>query len=400
MISRYAIVHGHVMFFSFLSLSCSFALECNATLKHAAPVPDATLLTLVVLARHGHPTPDDLWLPKSGNGFWVCDSEASAWAPRVNVASFNGSTRRYATPLDPSLVEFPPNCQTGDLTLSGMQQLYELGTFYRNYLVSTLKFLPAAVNPDILKFRSSYPDRAFRSAVSFASGFYPPVAPGESLTVISGSSPSDFLFPQVSQCSDLRQDWASFQNTTEYLTRRTNAASLYAPVFSNLNKTMDATNWMSIGNWLASQYCSDQEIPDFITDAIFDQSLKDYAFSSYGLFNISRGNGGGPILREIFREIDASLNGTSKQRFFLFSAEGSSIAAVLSTFGINSDALPRYGAHLALEVWQTNDGIVIRFVLDGELVPIDLLEWKTLVGYQELKEKLQPFLNSCSVEYE
>jgi acid phosphatase len=282
-----------------------------------------------------------------------------------------------------------------------MQQHYELGTFYRDYLVTELHFLPSEVNLASINLRSSYVDRTFRSAVSFVSGLYPPVAPGEELTITSGTSPYDPLLPDYRVCMDLSNDWDTFQSSTEFISRRNAAEILYAPVYDNLNETFTNLNWMFLGDWLGSAFCSGQVLPDYVTDEIFNQSIRDLAFFSYGLFNVSRGNGGGPILREIFRSIDAALNGETRERFFLYSAHDSSVAAVLSTFGFNRDEMPRYRSHLAVEVWEAEGGgVSVRFVWDGEEVPIDLMGWESFVDYQELRDVLDPFMQSCSAEYE
>jgi acid phosphatase len=338
-----------------------------------------------------------MWLPKASSGYWLCDSDDTSPAPRIHLGNISGQTRRYATVLDPSLIEFPPNCRADDITLQGMQEIRALGAFYRGYLIDNLHFLPRDLDSSLLNLRATYVDRTFRAAESFLGTFYPPARPGELMTITTGSDYLDYLSVDYALCRDLSNAWAQFQNSSVYRRRADAAQRLYAALFAELNVTMDGTNWMYLGDWLASAYCGGQKIPSNVTDAIFDQALKDAAFYTWGPMNEARGVAGSAIFRELFRVVDAGFAGHTKEKFFLFSASDAAIVALISTLGVYKEQRPRYRSHLGVEFWKSaNAEVSVRFVWDGVAQPVNGQE---IIKYTDLKTFLQPYLNYCK-EYE
>ncbi|OHT06690.1 histidine acid phosphatase [Tritrichomonas foetus] len=391
----------------------SYSLQCSSPLKHAEPVKNAKLVSFALYLRHGMRTPLMPYTNRTYIGQWICDSE-SAYAPRNHFSVHkDGISRRYFNQLDRTLVEFPPNCQTGDLLLQGMEQHHELGEFYRNYLVEELHFLPKLVHPELMKLRSSFVERTFRSAESFLAGFYPPVTPGERLSIITGTDSSDFLYPDAYFCSDLMKDWEKFTSSEKFIERREKARVLYKDLYNRLNLTFDGENWLYIGDYLNTMTCTNQELPDFVkevvTDELFEQTQKDIAYYSYGHYSIRRGVGASAILRDLFNNIDAQLEGKAEERFFLYSAHDSTLASILSAFGIYSEELPTYRSHLAFEIWENeaNDKggskeKYVRVVFNGEPIVLDQENKNVFVKYSDLKLELAQagVLDYCRKEYD
>ena len=124
-------------FFSFLTFTISITMQCESPLKHAPLIPNAKLVSFALFLRHGLRAPINIhdYLDRSEVGTWICDSDDSE-APRNHFSihpNFNQNpskiSRRYFNQLDANLVEYPPNCQAGDLLVQGMKQHYELGIY-------------------------------------------------------------------------------------------------------------------------------------------------------------------------------------------------------------------------------------------------------------------------------
>jgi acid phosphatase len=295
-------------------------------------------------------------------------------------------------------VDYPPNCGTTDLTVAGQKSQGELGAFYRDFLVRELGFLPEGMDPGLLGLRSSYPDCAFRAAESFLSSLYPPMRPSEFLEITTGSAYADPLYIDFAGiCGNLTDAWAKFTSSELFAQRKENAARVYAQLFGRLNKTIDGTNWLFVGDWASSAFCGGQPLPDEVTDEVFDQAIKDWALYSWGPLNQTRGVGASAILRQLFGAIDTSLSGGSREKFWLYSGHEKTLVALLSALGVNGDFLLPFRSHLAVEIWQVSGHRKARFVLNGSPVGIDLFGGESLVSYGDLKARLDPYLHYCTV---
>lgn len=371
-------------------------MQCSPPHKHAPPISNAKLVSMALFLRHGLRTPYDshYYISRSEIGNWVCDSEDSE-APRNHFSIFSSTStqgkisRRYFNQLDANLVEYPPNCQPGDLLVQGMKQLYDLGKFYQQYLIHELRFLPRIIHPEYMELRSSYVERTFRSGESFMAGFYPPVTPNEQITFTTGSDSSDYLTTDPSFCFDLQKDCDTFGNSEELKKRIEENRLIYSEIYKSLNITYSSSNWMFLGDFLSLLHCTNQEFPssikNLITDEIFNRTQSDLGFYYYGCFNVRKGVASAPIFRDLFRMLEEK---NSNKRFFLFSAHDTTIMSILSTFNVTEDIVPTFGSHLAIEIWEKSKGKkYVRMVMNGEEIAID--DGKTtLMEYQDFKQKL------------
>lgn len=405
--------------FAFLCLFSTFALSytmlCESPLKHAPPVPDAKLVQFALFLRHGIRAPISThnYISRSEVGTWICDSDDSeaprnhfSIFPNLNQESDSKISRRYFNQLDTNLVEYPPNCQAGDLLVEGMRQHYELGQFYQQYLIHELRFLPRLIHPEFMDLRSSYVERTFRSGESFMAGFYPPVTPNEFITFTTGSDSLDYLTPDGSFCSDLQKDINTFDNSEKLAKRIEESRLLFQEVYKALNITYDKSNWKLLGDLLGLSYCTNQKFPkaieNLVTDEIFNRTHEDSAFYYYNLYSVRKGVSSAPIFRDLFNKLDEK---NSKKRFFLFSAHDTTLISILATLGYVDDRMPIFRSHLAFEIWEKPEGSgkkFVRVVMNGEEVNIgDENKRITLMEYKAFKEKLAKIgINNYCREYQ
>ncbi|EAY19970.1 Histidine acid phosphatase family protein [Trichomonas vaginalis G3] len=380
----------------------SAEITCRSELKHADPISGYKLAWLGVVTRHGIRTPMDSWTPKDVSGTWNCDnSEASA--PRMHVSPYNGFRRRFQRVIDPKYAPFTPNCEAGELTVEGMEMHYELGNFYRKWLVNETQFLPPYFDKDQVSVRSSKVERCLRSAVSFLNGFYPPAKPGEHIQIITGSDYREFLYPAASGCADLQKVWDDFTATQVFKDRMARSKALYDNIYKAINLTADDTNWMFIGDWISSYMCSDQEIPIVkFTEEQTVQALKDIAYFSYGFFGTNRAVAASPIWRHIFADIDDFIaKKPSSTKFRLYSAHDTTIAALLTSLGFTDDKLPPFRSHLDLELWQKGSKYLFRVVFNGIPMGVDFMKNENANNYAAFKQALakRGDLKWCLQEY-
>lgn len=389
------------MFFVLFSLVNSYSITCRSPLKHADPIKGHKLAWLGVVTRHGMRTPMEAWTPREVSGTWICDDN-DAFAPRMHVSPYNGFNRRYQRAIEPKYAPFQPNCEAGELTIDGMEMHHELGQFYRNWLVNETKFLPPYFSKDMVSIRASKVERCIRSAVSFLDGFYPPAKPGERIQLVTGTDYREFLYPVASGCADLQKVWDEFVATEAFQKRMKSSKALYENIYKKLNITADETNWMFIGDWISSYFCSEQDVPIVkLSDEQITQALKDIAYFSYGFFGQGRAVAASPIWRNIFADIDDFISKKSSSKFRLYSAHDTTIAALLTSLGFTDDKLPPFRSHLDLELWQKGSQYVFRVVFNGEPIAVDFMDNKTENNFIKLKQKMSSRgdLKYCMEEY-
>lgn len=360
-------------------------MTCVAPRRLISPL-NMTLLSVFIFLRHGERTPVDRWMPKNDSReIWNCDSN-DAIAPqmqsfaRSNPSNPNSYThRRYHSTLDPKLIPFPKNCAKGQLTLDGMRQLKELGAFYHKELVLKRHFLPEYYDPNLVDFRATYSDRAIRSLTSFLVGLYPNADdPDEIITFLTGTlSGREPLNPDPYGCKDLQDAYEDFISTDEFKERRDRAWEVHDELYKAIGLEKDHQNWQWIGDWLYSYYCNTNAdltalIPKEVSDYSFEVAMNDTAYYSNGFFDKYRDIPAGPIFRLLYEAIDKRLSGESQTKFSVFSAHDTTIAAILAYFGhANMRGIAPYRSHLAVEMYQSDHGPMLRFSLNGEVITID-----------------------------
>ena len=380
----------------FFNLLINF--QCTSILKHGTPLSNYKLISISLLTRHGIRTPLYNWKSNNYSGFWTCESEDSN-SPRMNVINFNNFSRRYFYVMDSKYVSFPPSCNEGELLLTGMYQHGELGKFYRKYLIDELNFLPFNLNSNLLNIRSSNVDRCIKSLESFLIEFYPPEKPNEKLNIITGTPNNEPLYPDYDQCEELQIKWLKFKNSIEFQNKMNYSKNLYKKVYEDFNINFDDTNWMFIGDWLSSYYCSNQELPSWVTEELFNQSQIDMAYYSIGFFKFINGIAGSSIWREIIKNIDLQLNNTIKSIYHHYSAHDSTLMALLNTINYNLEILPPFGSHLAIELWQkNNEEPLIKIIYNGEEIPLNI-NGNKLMKFKDFKSLYSQLIYSHCNEF-
>lgn len=374
----------------------AISFECSAPLKHPPSIPNGKLQVMFLITRHGIRTPNDAVMPQEVDGYWLCDAH-DAVSPRMRVSQLSGVLRRYRQTIFHNQAPFPPNCDTGELLVEGMQQHRELGEFYSNYLIYETDFLPEDFNESLVEFRSTHYTRCYKSAQSFIDGFYPPQQKGEIINISVGSTTKEFLYPDPSTCPEMNQDWNDMVASDEYIKRRDAAKINYEPIYNYTGVEWDGFNWQWWGDSLIAYYCTGNPMPKVVTEEMFKQMVDDTQFAMPGFYNRRKGVAASPLWREIFLRIDEFLNKTTPIKFRLYSSHDSTIAGLLGSIGAYTIS-PPFRSHCTVELWKVKGKDIVRIVFNGEPVPIDIAGGKTTIELKKLKDGLSQYLNHCKYD--
>jgi hypothetical protein len=380
-----------------LALGRSTIDECVAPTTFS-PLNDKnyTLKHVQIVTRHGARSPLDPFLPRQQRGAWRCDS-TDAQSGRIEAVPLS-RPRRVRTILDNRFAEYPPNCRLGDLIVEGMQQHLQLGKAMRSYLIDNLSFLPETLDPTLMYVRCTSYDRTYRSALSFLAGLYEPESPYEILDIVSGSPSLDALRPKKDFCADFERIYNEYFESDEFKAIFTETRDAITPVFEHLNISKESTDFKKLDkicDWVITMFCNDKAMPDTITPEIITK-CREYQgkmlFGFYGHSNATRGIPFSYGFREMKRILDGFIGGSTTEKFALLSAHDSTVAAFLSLLGYSNKFTPPLASHVIMEVYtyEPAQELYIRFVFNGEPLPLLLMDNKVLVPLHDFMKMIEP----------
>jgi hypothetical protein len=386
----------------FVVLSSSVLDRCVAPNTFPdLPGPEYKPVHAQILFRHGARVPIIEFLPYAHRGAWQCDSTSrSAVAAKIEGTGLE-RPRRIRRLLDSRLAVYPPNCNIGDLTVEGMKMHENLGRNFRDYIVNKLKLIPEDLDPNYFTARATWYERTYRSCISFLRGLFPVQDPNEIIDIVVGSEKFDVVHPTKDMCPDLallrKEFFASEMYQEFYQKVLTTIQPLYE--FTNSSDTTPE-GAEKICDWAITYNCNEKQIggETLITDQIIKEcsELQAYHFFKLNFFSEEKGAiGAAPILREVLRELDESLNGLSSAKLNIISAHDSVIAFVLSALEYGNDMVsgPPYSSYITVEVYEKESHLYIRFVYNGQLVP--LFGGETMMKLHDFRLKIMPKLKHC-----
>ncbi|EAY20731.1 Histidine acid phosphatase family protein [Trichomonas vaginalis G3] len=370
---------------------------CQAPRKSFSFPDDKKLLHVSVLIRHGHRTPEKPQLPMSARGHWECD-DANAPAPRSEGGP-SKFYRYYDQILDPEMIDYPPSCRAGDLTIVGQQMHIDLGAAYRKFLVDEKHFLPQKMDPALFDFYTSPIERTFRSAESFIDGLYPPLSDNEVLTIISGTAAAAPLNPSETNCEQMKVERDAFLASDDYKNLVTgiwpdikDATQQY---FHVMEPTVDGVHL--ICGWAVAFNCSvGSQVPVFMDDKFMNACRKENRYSQWGLFAYLSNHSvaGAPIYRHILKVAEDGMK--SGKKFALQSAHDTTLAAFLTYLGVPQEDVTPYASHVAITFWEDNSqNKYIKISLNGNDLIMPGFEGSPYVEYSQFRAKYNQFQDFC-----
>jgi len=376
--------------------SLSFDDQCIAPLKTAPVLGGKTIKFVQVLTRHGARTPLVPYLPVVNRGYWLCDSE-DAIAPRMHAAPVE-HFRRFKQVIDQRLVEYLPNCRSGDLILTGMEQHRKLGQFYHEYLYNTHKLLSELPpNPKNLYVRCSDVERTFRSAQSFLHGLFPPQSPDEIIEINTDTSDGSLLRVNKDWCKDMKNIWVNHTASAVYNQWVDENWIKIQDLASYFGLVKSGDNLNSICDFVTTNYCSDKRVPTIITPDIQQVCLNvtgSYIYDYYAIDPIVTAS---YTMRELMRIPKQIALGNSSVKFSLMSSHDTTVAAVLSFLGERRVRIPPYASHLTSELWEDDASkqLYIRFVFNGEEVRLREFNGESVALFSEFLDKYNRMNDVC-----
>ncbi|XP_011688976.1 PREDICTED: lysosomal acid phosphatase [Wasmannia auropunctata] len=253
----------------------------------------------------------------------------------------------------------------GALTKKGMHQLYNVGRWIRLKYGAVIgrKFVSA----DML-VRSSYADRCVMSAQALLAGLFVPgpedmFVPGLAwipVPVHSIPRELDKLITVKAPCPRLEE--ALKQAYIEEARRSgEKMAEYYKELTEHTGQNMSTiTDVEFLYNTLEIEEENGLKLPPWTRKFYYNKEMREIAARSLTIFTDSTTQQrlrGGPLLKEILRNMEESKSGPKLKRSYFYSAHDITIVNVMRTMGFTNELFkPDYGATLILELHQASNG--------------------------------------------
>ncbi|KAK0407138.1 hypothetical protein QR680_019024 [Steinernema hermaphroditum] len=266
----------------------------------------------------------------------------------------------------------------GELTTTGMDQLYRQGLKLKQRYIDDLKFLNASYRSEEAYFRSSDYDRAISSAYSNIAGFYS----GSRGTYPSGNGwpkpyspvpvhtvPKDIdhllnLFRNCPRQKELIRERTSEPEYVEFLSRYEDYFSTVTSL-SGGSPIKDILQLASFLDVLAIERLRNMTLAPWITGKIIRQGeqileeTRDYVF---GLDGFGKGEqvellmlNGGALLKDVVESFENVIRGRHQPKYVGYSTHDGNILALLRVLGARKKITGKknvdYGVVVALELW-------------------------------------------------
>lgn len=385
------------MLFAYLfSLSHAVLQQCIAPLKISKIPSDYDIIQYLIIINYGTHSPKKTFLGREERGFWYCDSN-SAHSSRTNVFPL-GMPRSIHSIVDKRYSEYPPNCFLNDLTVEGMNQIYNLGLNYRKYLLS--------VDPDFFKgeisnkfyIRATNDDISFKNAVSFLTGLFNNEKIGD-LEIITGTKNKEIIIPNEKFCKDIQKSISDYESSDECKELISKAQNDLHDILKYLkyDQSLTRSQLINICEFIISMHCNEQTSNLNLTDEIFEKVQTYYSKLSFNSFFLAskskRGIAASTIMREILRTTNKTIENKSTIKFSLFSSDDSAIAAVLSLLRQKRVIVPD-ASHLSIAILKKNNSNYIQISLNGKPLIFPIND-ETIIKYTDFRDYVNNYVDFC-----
>jgi hypothetical protein len=339
-----------------LLLAPFLAALCAASVPYAktSDMADLQLQQVQIVFRHGDRTPLAV-LPGhlAPAQTWTCDSfEVAESVPLESDPSF--SFQRF---FINGLNFLPGTCSTGQLTMLGAKQHYELGSQFRQRYVDTLQFLPAEFDPSTIKIRSTDVYRTRLSVQSQLHGLYPPSTRSSvNLPIYTVDPGTEYFYPNTDACPNLKPLLQATQNTPEYHAFE----AAMEPTLEQLENILGVSaaempSWTSLYDIVTAAQAHNQTLPQGFDDAL----IAKINYAANFIMNVSfstdkiRRLGMGRVVADLKQNFLDAIQGRPTTKYNLFSAHDTTVGPLVIALGVWDGVWPPYASHLELELWRS-----------------------------------------------
>ncbi|XP_008948349.1 PREDICTED: prostatic acid phosphatase-like [Merops nubicus] len=261
----------------------------------------------------------------------------------------------------------------GQLTKTGMQQLFELGQYTRKRYSS---FLNSTYNRREFYIQSTDYDRTIMSAQTYLSGLFPPTSSQiwnpeilwQPIPVHSLQKSTDrrlhFPLPDCPRFDELQNETLTspeFQSRIQPYMDFLQTMAVNTGLELNNLKILDNFQLWNTYDTLYCEHIHNYTLPAWATKDVMDKMEKLAELSLLSLFGLYETREksrlqGGVLVNSILNSIKQAANSTKQRKMEVYSAHDTTLGAVQIALNIFNGKLPPYAACQFFELYQESSG--------------------------------------------
>ncbi|CAF1055359.1 unnamed protein product [Adineta steineri] len=265
-------------------------------------------------------------------------------------------------PTDPMKEKDWPNGY-GQLTIAGIEQHHRLGQYLRTRYGSILSSNYTASE---IVVRSTDYDRTLMSAQSNLIGLYglknvsDDTIPIQPVPIHTVPMDKDFLLA-VSDCPKFEERGNEVYQTDEFKKMNT----YYEPFFQKLEIWTNISNITLYNTWNIPDTIGahiHNKAPAWADDAVRKNltDINDFLFYYPYSNDDAKRIYGGPVIQDIWLNMNNSRHGNSYRKFKMYSAHDTTISAALAFLHINYPHQPQYASALFVDLYKQNSSYFVK----------------------------------------
>lgn len=338
------------------------------------------LQAVQVITRHGDRTPTGA-APADIAISWNC-----IYNPSGIESPSEGSSSYVSLPPSFFRKEYmynrqsiPGNCTKGQLTDIGARQHQLLGEYLRSRYIEHYNLIPTDYDASYVYVRSTDVPRTVDSAQNLLNSmFFSNVSSSGSavaVPILTVESSTENMHLNPSRCPRIVEIIVQslIQNSTVH-DRVLEILASITPEILEIFHTDDPLDALIYYDNLNARFCHNLSQPAGMNDFIFSQMTDAYWLVGEEIYYSTYSIGIGPFIEELlnFLEMQQS-NVSSIPAFMLFSGHDTTVAPILSAFGVYSGEWPPYASHMEFELFKdkTNSSYFVRMLYNGnaQIIP-------------------------------
>jgi len=333
---------------------------CVAPIKLDVPASNLTLELVQTITRHGDRTTLTL-LPGDPRPFFC--NLTTFMLPSISQGHASSAPRLYRKNYIVNRQIIPGDCNFGQLTQKGYDQHIALGAQLRALYVDHHKFLSSNLNTQEIYIRSTDIYRTIQSAQANFLGFFPSSGAEQTevpvVDMYTIDSQNENMYSNDGVCPRFSQLYDQVTSEPAYAKYEQSKAALKQQIAQAFGvSTHELPDWSNLFDAFNVINCYNAALPHGITQQMINEVFEianweyNYTLANVELTKLTIGS----FAQELVQRIQDKIAGKVTQKYFHYSGHDTTIAPLMTAFGVYDGKWPPYASHSQLELWSDAKG--------------------------------------------
>jgi acid phosphatase len=279
------------------------------------------------------------------------------------------------------------NCSVGQLTTTGFnQQLLNGGCLRKSYVESG--FLGKTITSSQIYIRSDDEPRTQQSAESLMLGMYP--ADGSFTEVVelhTKDTTYDYITANSKLCPRFGEYEMKFRNSSVWKNHQNITTSVLSAISKAVNFPVGEDDLNHFSDCLLTHYCHNLAWPQGMNTDLYNMAWRELSWQFFNMFKYPSVEdnaqvGIGFLLKEIWQNMNKSVEGKQIQKFLLYSGHDTTLIPILVALQVDTMVWPAYASMMLMELYEKAGKSYVRVVYNGKVLNLSFCNSETLCDFE------------------